>query len=393
MVKKRGQNEGGIYQRDDGTWEAKISLGYDVNGKRVRKSLYGPTRAEVRTKMERAMRDHAEGRTLGADRETVGHFLTRWLADAIKPYRAPKTHEQYEYLCRVHIIPAIGRTQLGKLTPEQVQRLLATKTAIGLSGASVTRMRAVLRAALNRAVKWGIMSRNVAALTDAPTRERHETVPLTLEQVNRLFKQIQGERLEALYILALATGLREGEILGLQWEDVDFARRTVMIRRQVQRTRDGLMVRELKTRGSHAIVPLASFAAEALHTHRARQEAVRQATSHLWREGGLVFPSSIGTPMEPRNLVRDWHRQRDRLGTPDCTFHNLRHTCASILYSHGVPPKDIQAVLRHSQLSITMDLYTHIFADARHATAEAMDRALRGTRVTGDGEPRTTHNA
>lgn len=226
----------------------------------------------------------------------------------------------------------------------------------------------------------GVVSRNVALLTDAPEREHHETIPLTLDQVDQLLTQIEGERLEALYVVALATRLREGEILGLRWRDVDFARRVLTIRTQVQRTREGLAIRELKTRSSHAVVPLAAFAAEALCVHRVRQGETREAAGHSWRGMGLIFPSSVGTPMEPRNLVRDWHRQRERLNAPSCTFHDLRHICASILHARGISPKDIQAVLRHSQLSVTMDLYTHIFADTQQATAAAMDGVLRSAR-------------
>lgn len=203
----------------------------------------------------------------------------------------------------------------------------------------------------------------------------------------QLIAQIEGERLEALYIVALATGLREGEVLGLRWSDVDFDREVLTIRTQVQRTREGLVIRELKTRNSHATVPLAAFAAEALDLHRTRQNVAHAAAGQLWRDMGLVFPSSVGTPMEPRDLVRDWHRQRDRLGVSSCTFHDRRHTCAAILHAWGVSPKNIQAVLRHSQLSITMDLYIHIFADAQQATTDAMDKALRGTRDACGVEP------
>lgn len=364
MGSKRGQNEGHISQRSDGLWEAKVSLGYDMAGKRVRKSVYGATRAEARGKMERMLHDRVEGRPVGAGKESVEHYLKRWLAESIKPYRAPKTYEQYEYLCRMHLIPALGRTRLEKLTPDQVQRLLAAKTTAGLSPASVTRMRAVLRAALNRAMKWGLVTRNVAALTDAPSQNVTETIPLTLDQVDKLLTQIQGARFEALYVVALATGLREGEILGLHWRDVDFEQRLITVRTQVQRTRDGLVVRELKTRGSHATVPLASFAVDALRMHRTQQRQERLQMGPRWHEHDLVFPSSIGTPMDARNLLRDWHRQRRLLGVPECTFHDLRHTCASILYASGVSPKEIQAILRHTQLAITMDLYTHIFAEA-----------------------------
>lgn len=305
------------------------------------------------------------------------------MTESIKPYRAPKTYEQYEYLCRIHLIPALGRTQLEKLTPDQVQRLLAAKLSAGLSPASVMRMRAVLRAALNRAMKWGLVTRNVTALTDVPSQESAETTPLSLGQVDKLLTQIQGERFEALYVVALATGLREGEILGLHWRDVDFERRLITVRTQVQRTREGLVVRELKTRGSYATVPMAFFAADALKVHWARQRQERLQVGPRWQECDLVFPSSIGTPMDARNLLRDWHRQRRLLDVPECTFHDLRHTCASILYAKGVAPKEIQAILRQTQLSITMDLYTHIFAEAHYAAADAMDAALQSLPATG----------
>lgn len=378
MVKKRGQNEGGIYQRDDGTWEAKVSLGYDSSGKRIRKSLYGASRVEVRAKLEKILKDHADGIAPDAGRETLEHFLDRWLTDVVKPHRAPKTYEQYEYLCRVHITPALGRTHLDKLTPERIQRFLVGKRADGLSAETVARMRAVLRVALERALRWGMVMRNAANLTDPPRSDPHEVEPLTLDEVKALFTAVKGDRLEALYVVAVATGLRQGELLGLRWGDVDLEEKTITVRTQVQRVEGKLMLRELKTRSSRAVVPLASFAVTALRKHRVHQNAERLAAD-AWHDYNLVFPTSVGTPIERGNLVQHWHRVRERAKIPPRRFHDLRHTCASLLHVQGVPAKDIQAILRHAQLAITMDLYTHVFAEQRRATADAMDIVLQST--------------
>ena len=382
MVKKRGQNEGGIYQRDDGTWEAKVSLGYDGSGKRIRKSLYGSSRVDVRGKLEKALQDQAAGIALDAGKETLEHFLNRWLDDVVKPHRAPKTYEQYEYLCRVHIAPALGRIRLDKLTPERIQRFLVGKRTGGLSAETVTRMRAVLRVALERALRWGLVTRNVVDLTDPPRSDPHEVQPLTLDEVQSLFAAVKGDRLEVLYIVAIATGLRQGELLGLRWGDADLEAKAITVRTQVQRVEGKLVLRELKTRSSRAVVPLAPFAVTALRKHRVHQNAERLAAD-VWRDYDLVFPTSVGTPIERGNLVQHWHRVRERAKIPPRRFHDLRHTCASLLHAQGVPAKDIQAILRHAQLAITMDLYTHVFAEQRQAAADAMDVALQATAKPG----------
>lgn len=222
----------------------------------------------------------------------------------------------------------------------------------------------------------GMITRNAAELTDPPRSDAHEVLPLTLDEVKALFDVLTGDRLEALYVVAIATGLRQGELLGLRWGDVDLDERTLTVRTQVQRIEGKLILRELKTRSSRAVIPLAPFAVAALRKHRARQNAERLATES-WRDLDLVFPTGLGTPIERSNIVQYWHRVRIKASIPPRRFHDLRHTCASLLHAQGVSPKDIQAILRHAQLAITMDLYTHVFAEQRLAAADAMNTALQ----------------
>ncbi|MDP9357813.1 MAG: site-specific integrase [Chloroflexota bacterium] len=217
MVKRRtrGQNEGSIYQRANGRWVAVLNLGWK-DGKRDRKYLYGKTRAEVAEKLTEALNKHRLGQRVDVERQTVVQFLTAWLEDEVKPTREPKTYESYESTVRLHIAPDLGRHQLAKLTPQHVQALLRRKEEAGLSPRSVQYIRTVLRIALNRAVRWEMVSRNVAALVDPPRVEHAEIRPWTRDEARRFLEVAEQDRLGALFSVAMALGIRKAEALGLR---------------------------------------------------------------------------------------------------------------------------------------------------------------------------------
>ncbi len=218
---RRGHNEGSIYQREDGRWVGVIDLGYH-GGKRKRKSFYGSTRREVQQKLIAALRDRQTGLPGGYDdRQTVEQFLNHWLENSVKPSVRPKTYTSYAQLVRLHLAPELGRIRLTKLSPQDVQRFINRKLVSGLSPRTVEYCRAVLRRALNQAVRWGYVPRNVATLVDAPRSERPDPEPLTPEEVRAFLEAVKEDRLAALYSVAIALGLRQGEALGLRWEDVD----------------------------------------------------------------------------------------------------------------------------------------------------------------------------
>ncbi len=373
--RKRGQNEGGCYQRKDGRWEATITVAV-VDGKPRRKSYYGRTKAEAMAAMRAAQRERDAGLPVDVPRQTVAQFLDRWLADVVKPSVAPKTYSSYAETVRVHIKPALGHHRLPKLSPQQVQELLSAKSAAGLSPRTVGYIRTVLRIALNRAVKWGVVARNVAALTDPPRGVRTERSPLTPEQARALLAAAEGDRLEALYRVAVALGLRLGEALGLRWEDVDLDAGALRVRFALQRIDGKLALKAPKTEKSRRALTMPPSLVAALRAHRVRQLEERLVAGSRWVDSGLVFTNTIGGPLEPSNVLKGFKRLLASAGLPDQRFHDLRHCAASLMLAQGVPMRVVMDVLGHSQMATTADLYSHVMPAAHREVAGAMDRIL-----------------
>lgn len=372
---KRGQNEGGCYQRKDGRWEATITLEI-VNGKPRRKSYYGKTKAAAMAAMRAGQRERDAGLPIDVPRQTVGQFLDRWLADVVKTSLAPKTYSSYAETARVHINPTLGHHQLAKLSPQQVQELLAVKTAAGLSARTVSYIRTVLRIALAQAVRWGLIGRNAAALASPPRILRQERRPLSPEQARYFLDAVAGDRLEALYRVAVSLGLRQGEALGLAWEDVDLDGRTLRVRRALQRIDGKLTLKEPKTEQSRRTLTLPAALVPALTAHRARQNLERLAAGGAWVDNGLVFTTPRGTPLEPSNVLKRFKAILDGAGLPRQRFHDLRHCAASLMLAQGVPMRVVMDILGHTQMATTADLYSHVMPAAHREVADLMDAIL-----------------
>src|SRR5579884_3830581 len=285
-AKRRGHHEGTIRQRADGRWEAQVSM---PRGKR--KSYYGKTRREAQDKLRAALRDLDAGLDLAAGRQTVGQFLDRWLADVAKPSVRPSTYESYAGHVRNHLKPALGHIQLAKLTPQQVQTMLTEKTAAGLSPRTVQYIRAVLRRALGQAMKWGLVARNVATLTEPPRSAKKPVQPLTAEQARAFLDFTKDDRLGPLFHVAITTGLRQGELFGLRWPDVDLAAGTLTVRHALQRINGKPTLVAPKTDKSRRTVTLPASAVAALREQRKRQLQERLLAGSRWQDWGLVFAS------------------------------------------------------------------------------------------------------
>ena len=373
---KRGQNEGTIHKRADGRWAAAISLGY-ANGRRDRKYFYGKTRREVQEKLTAALRDRQRGLPIIADeRLTVGQFLDRWLADVVKPARQPGTYQNYAKDVLLHLAPALGRHPLAKLGPEHVQAMMRAKLDAGLSPRTVQGIRGTLRTALNRAVKWNLVTRNVATLVDPPRGARVERATLTPDQARQLLDAAKGDRLEAFYTVAVALGLRQGEALGLKWEDVDLDARTLRVRRSLSRFDGKLRFKEPKTAASRRAIDLPAATVAGLRAHRVRQLEERLLAGAKWQEHDLIFPSRKGTPYDPGELREQWYKLLKRAELPHFRFHDLRHCCASLLLAQGVPARVVMEILGHTQIGTTMNLYAHVMPAARREAADLMDGIL-----------------
>jgi integrase len=380
MAKRRGHGEGGIYQREsDGRWCATVDLGY-VAGKRKRKVVYGETRKEVADKLKKLHRDQAGGMLVAGDRQTVGQYLDHWLTMSVTPNRRAKTADIYERIVRLYLKPHLGKIQLTRLEPAHVQTmlnfLLASSGEEGkpLSARTVHHVRAVLRRALNQAIRWGIVARNAAALAEPPRVEQRPVTVLDAAQGQKLLATVAGHQWEALYYIALLLGLREGELLGLRWQDVDFDRRTLRVAQTVQRIGKQLVVAPPKTAGSQRTIPLPSLIVEILRSHAERQAKRREALGDEWDEHGFVFPTGRGTPVEPRNLIRHFKQALKYAELPNVRFHDLRHSCATMLITQGIHPRTVMEILGHSQISVTMNTYGHIQPEVMRAASDAMDR-------------------
>lgn len=372
---KRGHGEGSIYQRQsDGLWIGSLDLGI-INGKRTRKTVSGKTQKEAREKLRALQHDHERGLPVQAKQQTLEQFAQHWLAEKAGAAR-PKTFESYRDTMRVHILPALGRHKLTGLQPQHVQALLKAKRAAGLSPRTVENILVVLGIALKQALKWELVARNVAALVDRPRVERHEIKPFTPEEARRFLASIRGNRLEALYATALALGLRKGEALGLRWEDVDFEGHVLNVRRQLQRVEGQQRLVELKTDQSRRAIPLPEVVLAALRAHRTRQLEERLQAGERWRDQGLVFASTTGTPLEPSNILKQFKKLLAAAGLRELRFHDLRHCCASLLLAQNVHPKQVQAILGHSQISTTLDIYSHLTPGSERQAADLMDGLL-----------------
>jgi len=241
----------------------------------------------------------------------------------------------------------------------------------------VAHLHAVLHRALEQAAQWGLTPRNVAKLVTPPRPARREMATLSPEQARASLEAAEGDRLEALYVLALSTGMRQGELLALRWRDVDLEGGTLQVRATLQRTRDGFQFAEPKTARSRRQVALTKPAVEALRRHRSRQLEERLQMGAAWEDNDLVFANEVGRPIEAGNLIRrSFHPLLDRAGLQHIRFHDLRHTAATLALGKGVHPKIVAEMLGHSQIAVTLDLYSHVTPTMQRQAAEALEAAL-----------------
>lgn len=375
---KRGHNEGTIYRhRATGLWAAQVTVGYDAAGRPKRRTVYGKTRQEVAEKMARLLVETRQGILADPTRETVREFLERWLRDVVQPSVRPNTYLAYRNVVHRHIIPEIGALRLQKLAPAHVQAMLARRREAGLSPRMVQMCYETLRTALNRAVKWGLLPRNPCDAVERPKGDRRAMRPLTDEQARRLLAVARQDRLHALFLLALTTGLRLGELLGLTWNDVDLRTGRLRVRHQLQYTGGKpTLVPPKSARGRRSVV-LPPPAVEALRQHRRRQAEERLRAGEAWQDWGLVFCTEIGTPLHPSNVRnRVFRRLLEEAGLPRVRFHDLRHTCATLALQAGVHPKVVQEMLGHATIAVTLDTYSHVLPSLQEEAAARLHRIL-----------------
>ena len=378
-TRRRGNGEGTISQRSDGRWQARVTL---PDG--ARKTVYARTRTEASRELTAIRRSLDIGMPVRRDeRMPLSAYLADWMA-RLRPTVKPLTWQRYQELLR-GVPETMGRTALAKLTPSQVDRLYADRLAAGLSPTTVHQLHSVLHHALGDGVRKGMIARNVCDLVDAPRPNRAQVQALTAEQALRFLAAAAHDRLDALYVLALTTGMRQGELLALHWADVDLDKGVLQVRGTLHRVpgvsvsetgeKSGLVISDPKTSHSRRPVRLSALAVDALRAHRARQNEERLVLGEAWHDLDLVFTNSIGRPCEARNVTRKSYKPLlERAGLPYVKFHALRHSAASLLLAQGIHPAIVMQMLGHSTISMTVDTYSHVTLDMQQPAADAMDR-------------------
>lgn len=390
--RKRGQGEGSIYQRKDERWTAAMSIGYK-NGKLQRKNIYGKTRAEVAEKLNAEITNKNKGLPVLNDKQTVKQFLMDWLENSVKPRTRLSTYISYKLHAEQHIIPEIGHIRLSRLTPQDVQKMIKNLMAKNsqlkkkgaeakpLSNRTVQLSLVVLRMALKKAETWGLVARNVALLADAPKVERFEVQPIDGDEARSLLEIFSNDdRWDALFTVGLAMGLRVGEVLALQWSEIDFENRTLRINGSLQRLNHKLVIVPPKTKKSARVLSIPKVLLDKLREHRTRQLKERLAAGTNWQDNNFVFCTSIGTPIEPRNVRRKLDAIMKDKNMRYFRLHDLRHFFASLLLAQGVELKIVSELLGHSSIQITGDIYTHIIPKVKEQTMDIMNSILTGSK-------------
>lgn len=395
MRKRRGRGEGSVFQRKDGTWCAVLNVGYDGNGKRRRGWIYGDTKAEVLEKFARFRVQTLNGDLGEPQHLKLGQFLDLWLTDTARKRVRASTYELYRGVVERHVTKHIGGVGLARLTPHHVRAML---TEMEKGGASLRLQQitfGVLRLALKQAVKDGSIPRNPSEAVDAPKAPRPIIQPLDAEQAIRLLEAAQGDRLHALYVLALSVGAREAELFGLAWPNVDLKAGTLEVTQQLVEGNGHPHLAKPKTKAAIRQIDLPAIALLALREHRERALAEGTLRNPL----DLVFTSTEGGPLRRSNFLRrqfvplldraglfkvepvidkEGQPVLDRAGTPKMRkkyprFHDLRHTAATLALKARVPVHVVSRMLGHARPSITSDIYAHVLPGQGKEAAQAMD--------------------
>jgi len=370
MTRRRGNNEGSLHPRANGTWRAQVT----VQGRRT--SFTAKTRRECQEWIKKTSVQIDNGMTYDSTRRSLADYLNSWLMSERSVMRQ-STWTHYNQLTRSYIIPSIGQITLKDLRTEHVQGLYNRLINQEVGSYTILKVHTLLHSSLKLAVQTGMIGRNPVSYAHPPKEPVTEMAILNESQVSQFLVSIIGHRWEALFHLAIVTGMRQMELLGLKWDDLDWIRQTIKVERQLARPdKTGVRFLGPKTRFGRRTVSLGEKTTLVMRDHYERQQAVRQAAGEKWVEHGLIFTNSIGGPIIPRNLLRDFYKLIKAAGLPRIRFHDLRHTAASLMLNNGVAAIVVSRRLGHSKASITLDVYGHLIPTMQTEAAELIDELV-----------------
>ncbi|MEZ0357811.1 tyrosine-type recombinase/integrase [Mycobacterium sp. SA01] len=412
-ARRNANGQGGVYRRADGRWEAKVFVD-TPDGRRKRISVYGDNERAALDELGKVLDQQRRGIPTATTTLTVAEYMTYWLEHIAEPSVRRTTYATYEGDVRLHIIPGIGNRKLKSLQASHIRAWLtglqtrcqccaqgkdaarARKSQERccalvpakccndtLSASSIRHILRVLRAALQDAVDEEMLSRNVARLVQLRVTDDRRVRSFTRAEAMRFLKTAEATRLYALWAVALAMGLRRGEALGLQWSDVDLDAERITIRRALHRVDGQLKLENVKTEGSVAVLPVPRTLVPILTNHRRNQLEERLAAGSAWRATGLVFTTTQGGALEPRNVNRMFHGLCEKADVPQLRVHDLRHSCATLLFTMGVQPATVQKILRHSSITVTTGTYVEVIEAVQRDALDSMGSLFASTGETG----------
>ena len=372
MAQIRAHNEGSIYQRPNGKWRAQVS----IDGRRL--SFTADTKKEGLAWIHETKNQIESGLTFQAAGTSLEEFLGEWLT-TVSSSSSKGTYFTYTWTVQKRILPYIGKVNLMDLRPDRIQRFYNYLQKEGLSSHAVAVTHKTLRVAMSHAVKLRLIGRNPCSGTTPPKPEQTEMSFYDDRQVRSLLKTARDieDKLYPLYYLAIHTGMRQAELIGLKWEDIDWSLSTIQVRRQVRHFKGASYAfLEPKSKSGTRTIMLGKQALEVLAHHKKKQEALINAAGENWTDLDLVFPSGAGTPLTASNVRRAFRKLLAASGLPNIRFHDLRHTAASLMLNHGIPVLIVSKRLGHSKPSITLDVYGHLIPSRQEEAAQLMDNLM-----------------
>ena len=399
MAGRRPNGSGSIRKIKDGLYEGRYTLGKKPDGKQDRPSIFGKTKKEVSDKLQEIETKVRKGTYVETSKETLEQWLEEWLDNTIRITNKKTTYENYSMLMYKHVIPRIGHIRLDKLKPSHIQNMMAelidngriqvhSDSEKGLSNTTVRTIRKVLRYALQKAIEESELTVNPVDATKAPPLKKPEINVLEPKELVCFLENIKGNRYELIYVLALKSGLRRGELLGLRWKDIDFTKDYINVRQQLVKTSDGVMISAPKSNRSFRRVIIDQDMVERLRKHKAYQNTQKLKACEAWQDNDLVFCSGTGQPIPPNTISQAFRRLIKQMGLRKIRFHDLRHTFATNWLDANANIKTLQYTLGHAKVSFTLDTYTHVTEEMLLNDAHKMESYFESLQ---NNNPETSH--
>lgn len=371
-------SRGSVVKRGN-SYSVVVSLGFDAESGRYKQQWVSgfDTKKEAQTKLTELLHQLDNGAFIKPGKTTLAEYLERWLADYAKPNLSPRGYERYASIVRKHLIPDMGSITLTQLRPEHLQRHYTTKLNEGLSALTVRYHHTVLHKALQTAIKWGLVNRNVADGVDVPRARRNEMQTWDEYELNKFLETAKDNPYYALFHTALFTGMRRSELLGLQWQSIDFIFSQIYVTRSLHHLKDrSYIFTQPKSAKSRRTIALSPSAILTLKEHKEKQEAIRAALGIPLKDDDLVFSTPEGKPLRPNTVTRAWTMLAARCGLKVIRLHDARHSHASLMLKQGVHPKIVQERLGHASIQITLDTYSHVAPGLQEAAAAQFDKLV-----------------